>query len=504
MASTSSTGVGLGIPDGDACRAEVAAVLALDAFRRSPKLSRLLVYLCDKQLGGMSGEITEYAIAMEVLGRGPRFDPQQDAVVRVDTLHLRKRLKDYYAGEGAGHKIRIVIPNGRYAPEFVQQGSGETTVVAPPPAAPEVQPQPVRPRRIPARVLIAAAVVAATVIPWTLPQFRQAVLQRIGRHPVAGVPVAAVAGIGEIRIAAGERAAPYIDSAGRTWMTDRNFTGGATFHRPEAPIARTADPELFQNGREGQFVYAIPLHPGVYELHLCFAETGVASDTLRNMDIAINGQPGLGLDVASDAGGIDTATEKIFKDVSPGRDGYLHLMFQGGEPKSFLNAIEIVPGTPGKMRPIRITAGDRPFRDHLGATWLPDRWFAGGRKSTRAVPIGQTADAGLYQWERVGHFSYSIPVAQGGLYTVALHFSETWFTPQNSAGGPGSRVFDVYCNGRTLLQHFDILQEAGGVGNRAVVREFHNVPASPLGKIDLEFVPIANYALINAIEIIEE
>jgi hypothetical protein len=92
MASTPPTGLGLGVPGDDPCRAEVAAVLSSEAFRRSPKLSRLLRYLCDKQFNGLAGEITEYSIALDALGRNAKFDPQQDAVVRVDTHHLRKRL----------------------------------------------------------------------------------------------------------------------------------------------------------------------------------------------------------------------------------------------------------------------------------------------------------------------------------------------------------------------------------------------------------------------------
>ena len=87
---------------------------------------------------------------------------------------------------------------------------------------------------------------------------------------------------------------------------------------------------------------------------------------------------------------------------------------------------------------------------------------------------------------------------------MILHFSENWFTPPNSKVGVGSRVFDVYSNGTTLLKGFDILKEADGIANRAVVRILRHVPASPLGKIDLTFVPIVNYALINAIEVIEE
>ena len=473
------------------------AVLSSETFRRSPKLSRLLKYLCDKRLDGQASEITEYGIALDVLGRNAEFDPQQDAVVRVDTHHLRKRLKEYYAGPGADHPIQIVIANGQYAPQFAGR------VEAPLPDE-QVVPGTPEPKRLVDKSVLgkwkwfAALVLAALVVIVAVPRYRQTFPWLIG--PRASAPAES----DEIRIAAGDRTAPYIDTAGRAWLPDRYVTGGTTFHRPTIEIQRTPDPDLFQNGREGQFVYAIPLNPGIYELHLYFAETGVTADTLRNVSIAINGQPTSGVDVASDADGVNTATAKIFKDISPAKDGFLHLMFQGVQPRSFLNAIEILPGIRGKIRPIRITAGDRVFRDHLGQVWLPDQWAAGGRISTRVVSINGTPDAGLYQQRRVGHFSYSIPVAEGGVYTVILHFSENWFTPPNSMGGVGSRVFDVYCNGTTLLKGLDILKEAGGIGNRAVIRTFQHIPASPLGKINLEFAPVSNYSLINAIEVIEE
>lgn len=489
VATRGSAEVGLGIA-AEQCRAEIALVLASDAFRRSPKLSRLLAYLCEKQLSGCASQITEYAIALEVLGRGPQFNPQQDAVVRVDLHHLRKRLKDFYAGPGADRPFQIQIPSGQYAPQFVFQTGLAAPVEAP--QSPAIDAPPLHQSKWLAVSLFSILLICGAVG-----------LYRIGFSAPRKPPVAIAPGGDEIRIAAGDSQAAYVDSAGRTWLPDRDFTGGIAFHRT-VPILRTADPELFQNGREGQFVYSIPLRPGSYELHLYFAETAVTSDTLRSVNIAINGQPASVVDIASDAGGIDTATMKVFKDVSPAKDGFLRIMFQGGESKSFLNAIEIVPGMAGAMRPVRIVAGDRAYRDHLGQVWLPDQWSSGGRKSARAVPIESTADPALYQWERVGHFTYSIPVAEGGLYTVALHFSETWFTQATSSGGIGSRVFDVYCNGSTLLKNFDILKETGGAGGRAVVRTFRHIPASPQGKIVLNFVPVSNYALINAIEVIPE
>jgi hypothetical protein len=324
--------------------------------------------------------------------------------------------------------------------------------------------------------------------------------------PAASVGVLPAVALGqsdEIRIAAGDRKQDYVDAVGRTWLSDRYFRGGTTFHRGPTQIQRTRDAELFQNGREGQFAYDIPLRPGVWEMHLYFAETAVLNEAMRGVSIAINGLPASNIDVVSDAGGPNIATAKIYKDVSPSKDGFLHLMFQGAGP-SFLNALEILPGIQGKMLPVRLTTQDTIYRDHLGQVWLPDHGVMGGRKSTRMCPSSGTSDPGLDQWERCCHDNFSIPVVEGARYTVTLHFSETWFGTPAATGGVGSRVFDVYSDGLTLLKNFDILKEAGGAGNRAVVRVFHNVPASPLGKLDLNFVPIANYALVNAIEVVEE
>ena len=78
-------------------------------------------------------------------------------------------------------------------------------------------------------------------------------------------------------------------------------------------------------------------------------------------------------------------------------------------------------------------------------------------------------------------------------------FTSPWFRAESGgAGGPGTRVFDVACNGEVLLKNFDILAQ----GNSArVVKEFDNIQASAGGRIELSFTPVLNYAVINAIEV---
>src|SRR6185437_9719479 len=104
---------------GDTGRAEVERVLSSATFNRSPRLARLLQYLCAKCLQGQAEHIKEYDVAIEVLERPESFNPADDAIVRVEVHRLRKKLREYYETEGSGRALRIVIPLGRYAPEFV-------------------------------------------------------------------------------------------------------------------------------------------------------------------------------------------------------------------------------------------------------------------------------------------------------------------------------------------------------------------------------------------------
>src|SRR5689334_2483379 len=99
-------------------RTALKAVLESKEFARAPALGKLLRYLCEKTFEGRVHEIKEFSIATEVYGRGDSFGEKRDSVVRVEMSRLRKRLRDYYAAEGAHQPFRIVIPSGTYQPEF--------------------------------------------------------------------------------------------------------------------------------------------------------------------------------------------------------------------------------------------------------------------------------------------------------------------------------------------------------------------------------------------------
>jgi len=99
-------------------RSELQAVLRSQLFVRSPTLAHLLSYLCEKKFAGESEQIKEYSIALDVFGRHDSFDQDTDSIVRVQANRLRKRLAEYYGGEGARDSLRIAIPIGQYVPTF--------------------------------------------------------------------------------------------------------------------------------------------------------------------------------------------------------------------------------------------------------------------------------------------------------------------------------------------------------------------------------------------------
>ena len=524
-------------------RAELKRVLASEAFAKSPNLSRLLQYLCNKCFEGCGEDLKEYNIAVEALGRSAEFDPVTNSIVRVEAHRMREKLKKYYEGEGADHTLMIVLEAGRYAPHFVRRDevfqasdkvNQELAVAAEPAAARNGDAERVNVLTAPTEAKELKAPDfgdAATAKPW-----QQVPMVAIGlallvlcvvvvawrkkAKPAEGVAaltateggtVGALSPADEVRILAGYSKENYIDRRGKVWHGDRFFKGGQSGTSTQT-VARTLDPTIFQQYRTGEFSYDVPLRRGVYEMRLYFAESEFSPTTFsgggessRVFSVEMNGKPLLiEFDIYRDAGGSNTAYERVFKDVVPASDGYLHLKFLPSfREKPILNALEIVPGIPGKLRPIRLVASEGSYTDSRGQVWSPDCWFLRGRLVSHKGPVENTADPDLYSTERFGNFDYAIPVAPGK-YGVTLRFAETYFgEPNLGAGSKGSRIFDVYCNGVALLRNFDVFAEAGGA-NRAFDKTFHGLEPNAQNLLVLSFVPAMNYAEVNAIEVVDE
>ncbi|MFB3776299.1 MAG: malectin domain-containing carbohydrate-binding protein [Bryobacteraceae bacterium] len=492
-----------------AVRAELNRLLDSAPFRNSKRCSEFLKYIVEQTLSGASGTLKERSIGVELFQLPPDFDTGQHAIVRVTANEVRKRLAQQYLADGSSiHQVRIDLPPGSYSAEFRWE-----------PPAPQVQAP--APARWPARPIIASAamllVIVGTYFVWRWRTAQPLSPQTAEPAPAAG-SASGTAPVGEDwRMIAGS-SAPYTDRNGRRWVADQFFSGGRTLVRPSERILRTLDPDIYRHLRMGEFRYDIPLRPGSYELRLHFAETGLADsmsaessgEGQRLFRVSVNGETKLdAFDVVADAAGANIASERVFRNISPAEDGFLHLTFSSMRGSAFLNGIEVLPVVQDKVRPTRIRAGwPTSWRDSAGQQWLADSYFLGGNALVRtANPVREDystqSDAALYASERWGHFSYAIPVAEGR-YRVTLRFAEGHYGKQNTGvGGLGSRVFDVYCNGVALLRDFDIIKEAGGEG-RPVERGFSGIRPTAQGKIVLTFVPVKGMACVNGIEVVEE
>lgn len=86
---------------------------------KSELLPKFLLYVCEQHLAGNSHEITEQRIGTQIFNRGTDYNPGEDNIVRSYARLLRKRLDEYFEGEGRDEPMRIVIPRGGYVPAFL-------------------------------------------------------------------------------------------------------------------------------------------------------------------------------------------------------------------------------------------------------------------------------------------------------------------------------------------------------------------------------------------------
>ena len=223
---------------------------------------------------------------------------------------------------------------------------------------------------------------------------------------------------------------PYIDRSGKKWDPDRFYSGGNVIVRASERIFRTLDPDIYRHLRSGDFRYDIPLAPGKYELHLHFAETGLgdfisaesSGEGQRLFRVYANGNRILGgFDVVADAAGTNIADERVFRNISPAEDGFLHLTFASLRSTAMLSGIEVLPVNAGRVKTVRIRAGwASSWQDSSGQQWQSDSYFLGGNALVRTTNPAQESnsiapDMALYASERWGHFSYAVPVAEGDI-----------------------------------------------------------------------------------------
>jgi hypothetical protein len=157
-------------------REALKAALGSGTFARSAQLRALLQYICERALSGDSAELSEYQIAVDVLGRRKDFNLTDDSSVRNRVYELRQRLEKYYSSENSTATVQIQIPRGGYIPYYTRRSSPNTElqpaqqliVELAPPAPPTMSVVPRQPshRAIGVIVLCALCMVAGAVGGW--------------------------------------------------------------------------------------------------------------------------------------------------------------------------------------------------------------------------------------------------------------------------------------------------------------------------------------------------
>ena len=114
----------------DEKREALEHVLRSATFLRAEQLRNFLRYVCEMEIAGRAGELSEYLIGVEALGRPPGYSTAEDSSVRRRAHALRQKLEELYATDLAGVKVRIDLPKGSYAPRFLYAAPAPGTPVS--------------------------------------------------------------------------------------------------------------------------------------------------------------------------------------------------------------------------------------------------------------------------------------------------------------------------------------------------------------------------------------
>jgi TolB-like protein len=102
----------------DDIKLQLKRILASSEFDATERNRKFLSYIVERTLNRGTDAINAYTIATEVFRRDYNFNPQLDAIVRVEARRLRRSLRNYYLSAGRYDLVRIYIPTGTYIPSF--------------------------------------------------------------------------------------------------------------------------------------------------------------------------------------------------------------------------------------------------------------------------------------------------------------------------------------------------------------------------------------------------
>lgn len=93
-------------------------IVASSGFARSRLLSRFLLHVVQAALSDAPAKMSEHQIGVVVFARPRGYRTEDDNIVRNYARQLRRRLAEYFSGEGKDEPLLLEIPTGGYVPRF--------------------------------------------------------------------------------------------------------------------------------------------------------------------------------------------------------------------------------------------------------------------------------------------------------------------------------------------------------------------------------------------------
>jgi len=94
-------------------------LLSSTFFDKSKRCRSFLEYIVSETLNGRGENLKERSIGIDVFGREPAYDTNEDRIVRAAAIDVRRRIAQYYQDPEHAKELRIEVPSGSYLPRFL-------------------------------------------------------------------------------------------------------------------------------------------------------------------------------------------------------------------------------------------------------------------------------------------------------------------------------------------------------------------------------------------------
>jgi adenylate cyclase len=132
LISTTLSTADLQKPDYSEAKIALDNVLGSQVFSEMSRLRRFLEYVVSETIEGRGDRLKGVVIACDVFDKTDPDEAQSTTIVRVEAGRLRRRLDDYYRGEGRNDPLRIKMPKGGYVVAFEKMAANAAKPVVHP------------------------------------------------------------------------------------------------------------------------------------------------------------------------------------------------------------------------------------------------------------------------------------------------------------------------------------------------------------------------------------